>query len=320
METLSTDLFFYLIPYVDFDDVIPLCSVNKKFQRYGTQYPDRWKPLIDQTYSFVYNYSVENYNYITYGYFIRDVDPVSRLMIHLRRGNSKVAKKDQALLNLANCLLKRDPIYSNTLSLPLGSLLEGAKQFAKYGNMNGMLQMLAMVDFPVMITSEQGVLTYAREGYADVLQYTFDPSNRWNVQALELACLYGRLKIVKFLVQNHIMISEAAFVNACIKNHLKIVIYLSEMSPINRPHQDEGFRTACASGSLSIVKYLLPKVSELTIKEGFVTACNFGHIVILDCLKDYVDVPTLREEIIPILEVFPAESMNHVIAYLNSFQ
>ncbi len=317
METISTDLFFYLIPYLNFEDVVPFCSINKKFQKYGKQYPDRWKLLIDQTYSFVYNYSVQKYNYLTYSYLIRDVDPISKLMIHLQRGNRKTLKKDHfVLLNLANYLLKKDPVYSNSVPLLLGSFSEAAKQFAKYGNMTGMLQMLAMIDFPVKITLAQDILTYAKEGYADVLQYTFDPNNHWNVQALELACLYGRLRIVKFLVESQVMISEAAFVNACIKNRLQTVIYLSEKSL----HQEEGFRTACAAGSLPIVKYLLPTVLEITIKEGFITACNFGHIVILDCLKDYVNVPTLKEEIIPILKVFPSESMNHVITYLNSFQ
>ena len=319
METISTDLFFYLIPYLDFDDVVPFCSINKKFQKYGTQYPDRWKILIDHTYSFVYGYSVQKYDYLTYGYFIREVDLVSKLMIHIRRGNDKFAKTGDSKLrapdrimplSLAYYLLRKDP------SVPLRSLSESAKQFAKYGNMTGLLEMLAMIDPQAKIIPESDVLTYAKEGYFDVLHYTFDPTNHWNVQTLEIACLYGRLRIVKFLVEQKVLISEAAFVNACIKNHLQTVIYLSQMFP----DKCEGFRTACAAGSLPIVKYLLPTVSEISIKEGFMAACNFGHIVILDFLKEYIDVPTIKDEITPILRVFPAESINHIITYLDSFE
>ena len=329
METILADLFFYLIPYLEFDDVIPFCSVNKRFYKYGNNYPDRWKPLIDHTYSFIYGYSVSNFNYLTYSYLIRNVDPISRLMIYFLRGNMKVFGKAGTISKQLACyLLKKNNLaYHNSLhrnlfdhlycvGLSRWDLSKVAREFAKYGNMQGLL------DCNENITADQDILIYAREGYFDVLQYTFDPTNKWNVQALENACLYGRLQIVKFLVENNVLISDSAFVNACVKNYIKIVMYLSEKSQ----HHDEGFKTSCATGNLTIVKFLLPKFSAETIRDGFITACNSGQINILQFLERYVDVPFVKHQMIPILEMFPAESMQSrirqkdIITYLNSFE
>lgn len=104
LNELPIDLFIKYITYLPFSDVNKLCSTNLKLRSYCTnpKYNNRWKNLIDNTFSGIYNYQYHldeirqrynlpnnSYNYLIYTQLIKNLDPITQLMIYYRQGDIK---------------------------------------------------------------------------------------------------------------------------------------------------------------------------------------------------------------------------------------
>lgn len=104
LTNLPIDLFIYQLSYLHFDDVINICQLNTKFYSYGSdsKYNNKWKQLIDNTYSNIYNYEYylnkiwsklrlhhNRYNYRVYTKLINILDPITQLMIYYQQNDIK---------------------------------------------------------------------------------------------------------------------------------------------------------------------------------------------------------------------------------------
>ena len=101
LSRLPVDLFIQQITYLPFHQVTALCTSNTKLHNYcrNPDYSNRWKSLIDNTFSMIYNYSellkeIQNelkasYNYLVYVGLIKKLDPLTQLMIYYRQKDMK---------------------------------------------------------------------------------------------------------------------------------------------------------------------------------------------------------------------------------------
>lgn len=125
------------------------------------------------------------------------------------------------------------------------------------------------------------------------------PSNEIEA-ALSVAAAYGYLNIVRFLLTNdsvdyiNIFQNSNAFVSACGSGELEIVKYLIS-SPEIKTHTDpnkymSGFKKACANNYVNIAQYfleetdLLQELNASIYKEIFSNVCNSNAVDILDYL------------------------------------
>jgi ankyrin repeat protein len=122
--------------------------------------------------------------------------------------------------------------------------------------------------------------------------------------AFQLACKYGHLDVVKYLISlepdhNRINIhadDEDAFQLACYNGHLDVVKYLISLEPdhnhINiHANNEDAFRWACQNGHLDVVKYLIslePSHESIDIhaddEYAFEYACKNSHLDVVKFL------------------------------------
>ena len=87
----NVDLFFIQLIYLPFKDAINICQLNRKFYNYSvsSKYNNKWKAIIDYTFSNVYNYidklnkiwydlkyNQNIYDYIIYTNLVNYLDPL----------------------------------------------------------------------------------------------------------------------------------------------------------------------------------------------------------------------------------------------------
>lgn len=110
----------------------------------------------------------------------------------------------------------------------------------------------------------------------------------YNEWGFRLACQYGHLDIIKFLINSRNVLDiyaydENGFRWACLNEHLEVIKYL--MSLTNPPDihivNDLGLQNACLKGHLEIVKYLInldkPNIHNLN-SSTFQLACVNGGL------------------------------------------
>ena len=108
MNDQPVDVFLKQITYLPFTGVVSLCSTNKKFNNYCTNYPNRWQSLIDDTFSHIYDYQDKldeiwtklnmnpgTYNYIVYTNLIKLLDPITQLMIYHKQGDDDMFNSER---------------------------------------------------------------------------------------------------------------------------------------------------------------------------------------------------------------------------------
>ena len=92
---LHIDVFFHLLQYLPFEDIVSLCQIDSMYHKYGTKYETAWKSLIYKTYGTVYNFQQKIlhfrpvYDYVTYTQFIHEIDEISKWTIYLTTANQK---------------------------------------------------------------------------------------------------------------------------------------------------------------------------------------------------------------------------------------
>lgn len=104
MSDLYVDIFFHLIAYLHFDDIITICTLNRKLHSYGidSTYDVRWKVLTNKIYGDVDDYASllnklwtklylpqNTYNYLVYIKLIMSLDHVNQLIIYKRMGDNR---------------------------------------------------------------------------------------------------------------------------------------------------------------------------------------------------------------------------------------
>lgn len=95
MEYQDPNLLMLQLTYLPFNDVISVCSLNKRYHEicYNEShvYDNQWKQIIDETYSFIPNYERlidgKKYNYITYTQLIRELRHAIQLRIYFRQND-----------------------------------------------------------------------------------------------------------------------------------------------------------------------------------------------------------------------------------------
>lgn len=288
MLKLPVDLFFHCIKYLSFGDVISLCSCNKKLRDYGSdpRFSIRWKSLIDQTYSDVYDYSplISENNYLMYVRLINRLDPISRLMIYYRQGDFKsfhnqrytkiqrflslflLNKQDEMINSFPDISVPQNKVYLLFINIKYGravsqyDLNKMLAEMVEQGNMRGLLSLKeegANIhfenDYPLRLASECGhlpVVKYLTEQGANVASL--------NYRALRLASMNGHLAIVQFLVkQGHIDANNEALILASGNGHLELVKFLVNNGANIHAEDDEALQSASMNGHLAIVKYLV---------------------------------------------------------------
>lgn len=104
---------------------------------------------------------------------------------------------------------------------------------------------------------------------------------------LSLAIKYGRLNIVKYLVENGANIhhdSGEPIRDACRNGHLSVVKYLVEKGVDIHNHQEASMRLACFNGYLKIVKYLVSLGVNCNTGDHFYLASCGGHLDVVKYL------------------------------------
>ena len=277
LSKLPIDIFFHYLTYLSFQDIISLCSCNRKFYNYGinSRYSIRWKFLIDKTYGDIYDYSnllsqiqdqvrtdlgsehiKTEHNYLVYTQLINLLDPVSQLMIDYCQNNSvswndKKYTKVQKFLALF-LLNKRDEIehwlpgskYFRFVDIMDGKSISPhdlgwmVKKLAKQGNVKGL-----------MLLSERGADLHYDSG-----------------AALISAVENGRLSAVKFLTEQGADINlnnGLALHIASRDGDLPIVRFLTERGADIHIDHDFALGWASDKNRLEIVKYLVEHGADI---------------------------------------------------------
>ena len=240
LSEIPVDLFFHLISYLSFDDTLNLRSINSKFHQYSVnpEYTNKWKALIDRTYSDVYDYPTllfetqyelkrdlnlkGRYNYLIYLGLISKLDPISQLMIYYRQNDQKSFNHPYFtqyqrflalfLLNKRDEITKYLPEDDYSLFIDLMDKKEitqhdlngVAINMARDGSMKGLLLM-----------QEKGANIHANKD-----------------EALQAACIEGHLAVVKYLVQQGADVHDRNnrnFMLAHINGHGEVLEYLNSL-------------------------------------------------------------------------------------------
>lgn len=102
LTDLPVDLFIKKLTYLPFKDAISVCRTNTRSLNYCTnpQYKHIWKLLIDNTFSYTFNYNDNlqkiwrhlnvdegTYNYLVYANLVKLLDPITQLRIYYKQGD-----------------------------------------------------------------------------------------------------------------------------------------------------------------------------------------------------------------------------------------
>ena len=165
---MGIDVFIQSITYLPFQDVVSVCSANKKLQSYcnNPKYNKHWRRLIDNTFRNTYNYQNNliklwkelnldpgTGNYRVYTQLVKILDPITQAMIYHRQKDmdsfDQFTKVQKFLaMFLLNQKDKISEYLPNENYLPFISLLSGDKisqdilnkmliEMAKEGSLQG---------------------------------------------------------------------------------------------------------------------------------------------------------------------------------------
>lgn len=263
MNNQPVDLFIKQITYLPFSDVISLCSTNKQFNTYCTEYPNKWKMLIDNTFSQIYNYkdklneiwtklNIEpnTYNYIVYTKLVNLLDPITQLMIYYRQNdkdmfNNEKYRNSQRFLalfllgdkkNINNYIAGDIDIYYLFLADMNGKELSDKdrnKMMIRMASEGSVLGTKYFIDKGVnpSVAGGSALIYAAREGHEDVVKYLLKLGVDPNIDAgygLYLSAMNGHLNVVKMLVEAGAYIEEPVISIARRNNHKDVVKYLED--------------------------------------------------------------------------------------------
>ena len=244
MSQLSVDLFFYLLSLIDLDDVVSLCSVNRKFHTYGVTQDQRWFLLTKQKYGDLYAYpdvyaelfcrllSTGKVNYVLYSKLVTWLDPVSQCKLNYHCENHSLMTNFLARYIWGGDEEKIDEIFKqeedhnvlDDMSLflkarkyPQPNKLPGPHQLrsacyimASHGSMDGLIKIKDLGgnlgDF-----KDQALHRAANLGHLDVVKYLLDNGADINSEfgtALTWAVFNNRRTMCKYLVSRGAIITE----------------------------------------------------------------------------------------------------------------
>ena len=262
MSQLPVDLFIQQITYLPFHQVTALCTSNTKFHNYcmNPDYSNRWKSLIDNTFSQIDNYSellkeIQNelnlegkYNYLVYVGLIKNLDPLTQLMIYYRQNdmqsfNSDKFTQEQRFLALLLLNRKREELMK---------YLPEAKQDSRFDRAgNEFLEFINVLDTgdvsdDYIRKSGYMVNDETKEMFRRMILGSFlhKMVRSGNMKGLLLmvekgADIYGSgplfvftaaekgyLPVVKYLVENKVRYGQDPLTFARINGHTAVVEYL----------------------------------------------------------------------------------------------
>ena len=224
MDTLTIDLFFYLLRFISLDDAVSLCSVSKHFRLYGLSYKKRWEILRKERYGKLYSYpyvleeiskKLPGLNHLISSRLVRWMDPVSQCI--LGYDNDELMVKF-----LANFILGKDLenifFYETddcNLSYMSLFIIIRDKYDITQGHLDDALYIMAMygsVDGIIMIRNMGGNINYSEDisfcraangGHFDAVKYFLDHGTDIGVrhnQALIWAAMAEKLSMCKYLI------------------------------------------------------------------------------------------------------------------------
>ncbi len=212
LSQLSVDVFIKNITYLPFDNVITICTSNKKLDSYcnDPKYNNRWKKLIDDTFGGIYDYQNKlkeirsklnlnegTYNYLVYTQLVKLLDTITQLMIYYRQGDMKSFEEmeylsDQRFLalfllgekNKIKNYLPPDKYSTSNRFMPFISMLNGIKMSEKdlinmleimisYGNVQG-VDYLMKQGANIHVDNDVLLIDASFEGYLEVVKYLIE--------------------------------------------------------------------------------------------------------------------------------------------------
>lgn len=295
LEKLSPDLFIQTITYLPFSNVISICSSSKILQEYcsNNKYMSKWKRLIDNTFSNVYNYSEKlkqiqqqtksDYNYLVYTQLVNLLDPITKLMIYYKQGDMESFEKGTKeqkflalfLLNKKDAVMKYYLLSGEESSFSMKSFidfLDGQK--LPQDHLNGMLA--AFTKFG----NVQGI--QFMEKYGANARYRDD-------HPLTIASLGGQIEATRYLVSKGANIhshNELPVRAAAARGHLDVVKYLHSLGADIHSQNDLAFRNAARNGQLDVVKYLVENDADIHADDDYAIrfASLHNHIKVIEYL------------------------------------
>ena len=231
MEVLSVDLFFHLITYLDLNDVISFCSLNKRFHMYGINYQDRWFILIKNRYGDLYSYPqvyqeissklpLRGNNYLIYYKIITWMDPVSQCKLKYNCENHT------PMVNFITRYIWGGNIYE---------IYEQEKDIDELNNMDTLLLIRKYKELNFLFKQwmlDEALYTMASNGSVDgiIMMQKLGGNIRHSEDAsLHRAANLGYLDVVKYLLDEGADInglSSTAFAWAFCTNQMSMCRYL----------------------------------------------------------------------------------------------
>ena len=240
LSQLPVDIFLKQITHLPYESVIAVCSSSKTLQRYcSAEYSNKWKALIDNTFSSMSNYSQvikdtqkklqlteKEYNYKVYVELsISLLDPITRAMIAFRQGDMDSFDRFWMEENfLALFLLGERKNIEDFLPYdedgdvlyPYHAIIPIMDNLFKYNDpLNQMILNAILFEF-VKYGNLRGTMLMESKG-AEVTQFLFDQ-----------AASEGHLDIVKYFLNKYKFSAARAFATAVGDNYFDIVKYLVE--------------------------------------------------------------------------------------------
>ena len=290
LEKLDPDLFLQYITYLPFNDVISVCTSSVILHKYchDEKYRSKWKSLIDNTFSRIYNYpeklkeiqriTKSDYNYLVYTQLVNLLDPITKLMIYYRQGDMKSFEegtKEQKFLALF--LLNKKDIIKDYLPYaewtPFIDFLNGGNisqddrgmmlaAFALEGNIQG-IQLMEKHGAEIGYNNNIPLRAAVRYNQLDVVKYLIsrgaDP-RAMNNRPIRLTGELGHFEILKYLqslgVDIHVG-NEYVFYRAVQNGHLNVVKYLVEGGVDIHANNNFAIRSAAANNRREVIDYLL---------------------------------------------------------------
>ena len=234
MSQLSADLFFHLLSLIDLDDVISLCSVNRKFHTLGLNYDQRWFLVIKQKYGDLYAFhnvyaelsSRLKINYLIYGKLVTWLDPVAqcKLNYHCQKhslmtnflaryiwgGDLNEIFEQEADDDLLDDMSLFIYIKKYQRIVEPYQLRSACYIMAAHGNMDGLIKIQELGgDLGDFIN--QALHRAANLGHLDVVKYLLDNGADINSNfgtALDWAVLNNQRTMCKYLISRGATITE----------------------------------------------------------------------------------------------------------------
>ena len=317
LSLLPIDIFIKIITYISFNDVKVLCMTNKKLHNYCTNYNNRWKLLIYNTFSSIDDYNnilkqVQNdldceCDYLVYTKLIEYLDPITQLMIYYRQ-NNKLFDSDnynafQRFLSLfllgeknivANYLNHEGNIYISDDHLPILDLLNDLPvekdvlnwmlvEMASEGCLKGIKY---LVSKGADSNNDIACVCASENGHLPVVEYLVQNGaniHANNNSALNWASQNGHLEIVKFLHKEganiHVQ-DDKAFRWASKNGHLDVMKYLHKEGANIHADNDYAFKYANRNVHLPVVEYIVQNSANIYVDKpyAFMIACQHGHL------------------------------------------